>query len=150
MALIQMVNARPNAQSLQRATAADSQQYLLLQSHLGVAAVKLIGDVLIGRAVLLDVRVEQIERDAAHLRAPDLRGDIASRVLDLDDQRSALTVAFECQRQVMKIVVPVLLLLPSGFVQILAKVSLLVEQSNAYERHTKIARGFKMIPGENA
>ena len=77
MALVQMVNARPDAQRLQRATPADAQHHLLLQAHLGVAAVKLIGDVLIGRAVLLDVRVEQIERDAA-LRAPDLRGDLAA------------------------------------------------------------------------
>src|SRR6266545_1130974 len=150
MSLVQMVNARLNAQRLERATAADAQHHLLLQSHLGVAAVKLKGDSLIGRGVLLDVRIEQVERDATHLRAPDLRGDFAAGILDFDDQRLAVTVAFERQRQVVKIVVPVFLLLPPGFVQVLSKVSLLVKQSDGDERHAQIARRFQMTPGENA
>ena len=50
----------------------------------------------------------------------------------------------------MKIVVLVLLLLQSGFVQVLAKISLLVKQSDGDERHAQIARRFQVIPGENA
>ena len=95
MALVQMVNARLNSQRLQGATTADAQHHLLLETHLPVAAVKLIGDVLIGTAVLRDVGVEQVERNAPHLRAPDLRGDLAARICDFNDQGGAVAIAFK-------------------------------------------------------
>ena len=49
----------------QRAHAADAEQQLLAQAVLAVAAVQAVGDVAVVLRVLLDVGVEQQQRDAA-------------------------------------------------------------------------------------
>ena len=61
-----------------RPDAADAEQHLLQQPVLAAAAVQPVGDLALGRRVLLDVGVEQQQRDPADLRLPDL-GDAAAR-----------------------------------------------------------------------
>ena len=58
--------------------------------------------------------------------------------------------AFAGQRKGLKIVVFVRLLLPSGGVEVLTKVPLLVQQADAHQRHTQIAGGLQMIAGQHA
>ena len=60
----------------QRADAADAEQHLLQQPVLAAAAVEPVGDVALGRLVVLDVGVEQQQRHPADLGLPDL-GDAA-------------------------------------------------------------------------
>ena len=62
-----------------RAHAADAEQHLLQQPVLGAAAVEPVGDLALGRRVVLDVGVEQQQRDPADLRPPDLRVQRARR-----------------------------------------------------------------------
>ena len=62
-----------------RADAADAEQHLLAQPVLGVAAVQPVGDGADDLAVLLDVGVEQQQRDAADLGDPDAGGQRLAR-----------------------------------------------------------------------
>jgi hypothetical protein len=76
------------------------------------------------------VGVEQVEGDAPDLSFPDSGGDAAVRILDLDDGRRAVRAAGRLDRKVVKIVVLVRLLLPSGFVEVLAS-NLLIQSPTA-------------------
>ena len=69
----QTVGERP--ERLERVDAADAEHDLLADAELLVAAVERAGDRAVGRGVLLEVRVEQEERDAADLHPPELRAD---------------------------------------------------------------------------
>ena len=57
------------------ADAADAQDDFLLDAHFGSAAVELGGDFAIGGGVFLEIGVEQIERNAADVGAPDFAED---------------------------------------------------------------------------
>ena len=66
------------AYGAQRADAADAEQHLLLQPVVAAAAVEPVGDLALGRRVLLDVGVEQQQRHPADLRPPDLGAQAAA------------------------------------------------------------------------
>ena len=65
-----------DADRLERAHAADAEQHVLREAHVGVADVQARGDPAGGAVVLGPVGVEQEERDAADVDAPDLRDDL--------------------------------------------------------------------------
>ena len=50
----------------------------------------------------------------------------------------------------MEIVGYVGFLLPSGLTQVLAEIALLIEQADAHQRHTEIARRLDMIARQHA
>jgi hypothetical protein len=70
---------------------------LLAQARLVVAAVQLGRDGAVLRPVLVDVGVEQVERDAAHLDAPGAQVERAGRHLQRDLERLAARVAHELE-----------------------------------------------------
>ena len=75
----------------QRPHAADAEQHLLQQPVLAAAAVEPVGDLALGRRVVLDVGVEQQQRHPADLRLPDLRVQrAAAGQVDRDLQRRAV------------------------------------------------------------
>ena len=83
-----------------RADATDAEQHLLQQSVVSAAAVQPVGDLALRRRVVLDVRVEHEQRDAADLRAPDLcaHGAVVGET-DTDLDRLAVLLAQERQRK---------------------------------------------------
>jgi len=99
--------------------------------------------------VAVDVRVEQVERHAAHLHAPDLHRDGHERavlVSELDDGAHWLGV----QRHPRRIVLRVALLLPVGVGQALPEVTLAVEEADTDQRDTEVGRRLEMVAGEHA
>ena len=151
VAFVHVIDGGLQTQGLQRAIAADAEQDLLADAHLAVAAVELVGDVAILRAGIgANVGVEQVERDAADLHPPDLRIDRVPARSHLDHQRLAVASRDRAQRQIVKVVVLVCFLLPARLVQVLAEVSLLIEQPDADQRNAQIAGRLQMIAGENA
>ena len=71
VALVQVADFRAPPEHVQRSQPADPQQQLLANPHVAVAAVQPAGDRAVGRLVLLDVGVEQEQRDPTHLHLPD-------------------------------------------------------------------------------
>ena len=150
VAFVHVAEGRRDAQGGQGAHAADAQDDLLLQAHFRIAAVELVGDVLVVVLIGGDVGVEQIERNAPHLHLPDLRVDVAARKIHADAERLAVRVRLRLHRHVIEIVVGVALLLPAVGVERLAEVALLIQQAHADERDAQIAGRFEMVAGENA
>ena len=50
----------------------------------------------------------------------------------------------------MEVVVLVKFLLPAGLVEVLAEIALLVEKSDAHDRHAEVARGLQVVAGQDA
>ena len=75
MALVRVEDLACLADRFERAYAADAEQDLLAQPVLGVAAVQTVGDVAFIVGVVVDVGVEQVERDPPdHRHARSARG----------------------------------------------------------------------------
>jgi len=88
VALVHVEDDGLEAERAQRAHAADAEHDLLPDAVLLVAAVELVGDVLDVGRVLGDVGVEQVQRHASHVRAPDLHDRRASGEVHLDTHRA--------------------------------------------------------------
>ena len=151
VALVHMVDGRLDAHSLQRAITADAQQDFLADAEVLIAAVQLVRDVAILRArVLRDVGIEQIERRAPHVGPPDARVDRAAGEIDADREWRAVRRADRVQGEIIEVIVLVRLLLPSGLIEVLAEVTLLVEQAHADQGNAQVAGGLDVIAGEDA
>ena len=149
MPLVHVEHRRLEAERAQRAHAADAEHELLPQPVRAVAAVEPVGDRARPVRVAVDVGVEQVERHAADLRAPDLRahGDERAVVVrDLDGDGRAL----ERERQPRRVVLRIALALPVGLVELLAEVALAVEEPDADERHAEVGRRLQVVAGEHA
>ncbi len=143
-----MIDRGLQAERLQGAVAADPEHDFLFEAHLGSAAVELVGDVAVFGPVLDYIGVQQVERNAAHHRAPDLGRDLV--VSQLHGKRAPVGAALQRDRQVLKVVVLIRFLLPAGGVKVLAKVALLIKQPDAHQGHAQVAGGLQMIAGQHA
>ena len=117
------------------ARAADAEDDLLLDAHLDVAAVEVLGDVAVGPVVLGEVRVEQVQRHATDIALPDADGHLATGQFDL---HAILLVGFgvdqATDRLIRKVEIGVGFLLVAVGVEVLVEVSAPVEQAHAAER----------------
>ena len=133
------------------AHAADAEEHLLAKPVLGVAAVQPVGDGADDLAVLLDVGVEQQQRDPADLGDPDARGErLLVGQADHDLRDRAVLLAQQRQRQAVGVEDRVGLLLPAVAGQGLAEVAVAVEQPDADDRHAEVARGLEVVAGQDA
>ena len=130
---------------LQRPIAANAQHDLLLQTHFQISPIQLVGDLPIFRRIFRKIGVQQKQSQPAHIDRPHLSGNRAVRQFDLH-----ANLGHRVDRQSMKVVVLVRLLLPARSIEILAKVALLIQQSHSHQRQSQIARCFQMIPRQYA
>ena len=130
---------------------ADAEQHLLQQPVLAAAAVEPVGDVAVGGVVLLDVGVEQQQRDPADLRHPDLGVQHAPPGRrDGTWTGVAVRLLQQGQRQAVGVERRVVLLLPAVAGQGLAEVAVPVEQADADDRHAEVAGRLEVVAGEDA
>ncbi len=135
----------------QRTDTPDAQQHLLEQPVVGPAAVEPVGHPPLGRLVVLDVRVEQQQRDPSDLRLPDLR--VQRATLGQTDghlHRHPRRIGQLGQGEPVRVDARVPLLLPAVPGQRLHEVPGPVEQADADDRHAEVARGLEMVAGEDA
>ncbi len=135
VALVEVHDAGLDAERVQRPHAADAEQRVLPQPHLGVADVEPRGDPAVGDAVLRPVGVEQQERHAADVDAPDLGDDVAPDERHGDGERLAVAVGHERGGHAVGIGVDPVLVLPAGAVDALAEVAVAVHQPDRDQRH---------------
>src|SRR3954453_23436545 len=144
VALVQVEHRRVDAEPPQRAHAPDPENELLPQAVTAVAAVEPVGDRPRPIRVAVDVAVEQVERDPADLRPPDLgaHGNEGARVVgELDHRRDRL----ERQRQSLRVVVRIALRLPVVRIELLPEVALAIEEPHRHQWDAEIRRGFQVI-----
>ena len=139
-----------DAEGAEGPDAAHAEEDLLLDAHLLVAAVEGRGDEAVLGAVLLDVRVEEVERGAADLDLPDLGRDEAARQVHgyLDGVTPGVEAAVD--GHVVPVVLGVGLLLEAVRVEVLLEVALPVEEAHADEGQAHVARGLHVVAREDA
>ena len=151
VAFVHVEDGGLEAHRLQGAHAADAEHDLLADAGIDIAAVERIGDIAILRQNIFgDVGIEQIERDAAHVEPPDLNVDLAGGQPDGDLKVLPGGVLNGHERQRVEVVDGIALLLPSIGIEVLAEVTLLVEQTQADQRIVLIAGRFQMVAREHA
>ena len=147
--LVHVADSRLDAQGVEGAQTADTEQDLLADAHLAVAAVEAGGDLAILGAVLLDVGVQQIEGDQADLDRPDAGEDRAVRIGDLNRQGVFGAVDEWTDRHEVEVVLRIVLHLPAVGVEDLVKIALAVEETDADERQSQVAGRFEVIAGQH-
>ena len=135
MALVGVEHLRRQSESTQGAHTGDAKHHLLAQSVLNVASVESVGDAW---------RVEQIQRNAANIGAPD------SHVDGLASEVEAHVQIGVGQRHARGLEPREPLLLPTVGVEALAEIALAVEQTNSNQRYAKIGRGLEVIARQHA
>ena len=149
---IHVVDRGLQADRLQGAVAADPQQDLLPDSHLAVSAVQLVGDAAVFRSRVVGEcwypAGTEGTRPTCTLQTCACTGCPARSTSTITGLPSG--PMSHADRQIVKIVVHVRFLLPAGLAEILAEVSLLVEQSDAHQWHAQVAGRLQMIAGQNA
>ena len=150
MAFVDVADLRPWMQRLHDPPAADAEQDLLHQPRLGAASVELCRDAAIRRAVQKIVAVQQVELHPPHGRLPHAQMDGAARQPEPYAQPSALFMKDWLDRHHRRVVVRVELLLHALGVDDLAKIALLVQQSDPDNGNVEIAGCLQVIPGQDA
>ena len=100
--------------------------------------------------VLGALGVEQVERDAADVDAPDLRGDLDVADRDGDRDRLAVVAGDERGGQAVRVGVDPVLVLPAAGVDALAEVAVAVQEADRDQRPGAVGRLLEDVAGERA
>ena len=87
MTLVEVEDAGLDPERAQRPHGADPEQPVLPEARERVALVQARGDPAVDRVVLVELGVEEVERDAADLDAPDVERDLAPGERERQPQR---------------------------------------------------------------
>ena len=118
---------------------------------LAAAAVEAVGDLALGRRVLLDVGVEHQQRDTADVRLPDVGAQCPlARQGQRHLGRGAVLLAQQREGEFVRIEDRVLLLLPAVPREGLAEVAVPVEEPDADEGDAEVAGRLEVVAGEDA
>ena len=148
--LVEVKPAYLDAHRRKRAHPTDAEQQVLRQAKLGGADVQTRCDPA-GRArVLRPVAVQQIERDAADIDAPDLGAHTLAADRHSHGQRRTVGAADERRRKTVRVGVDPVLVLEAVGVDALAEVALAVEQADPDERQGVVGSLFEEVPGERS
>ena len=146
--LVHVEHRRREAEPPEDAHPADAEHELLPDPVHPVAAVENVGHIARPVGVAADLRVEEVERNAPDLRAPDTEADrdeLAAFVCELDDGCHR----HELERQAARVVARVALDLPVVLVEPLAEVAAPVEETDRDERDAELRRRLQVVAGED-
>src|SRR5205085_8551579 len=114
-------------------------------------AVKGIRDIAVLREnVFRDIGVQKIQRDSPNADLPDLDEYITRRQFDRDLEVLVVDGFDGDQRQSVKIVNRIPLLLPAVRIEKLPEISLLVQKADPDQREILVARRLQMVAGEDS
>ncbi len=145
MALVGVEHLGADAERVEGTHAADAKQDLLAQPVFGVAAVEPVGDLADLVGVVVDVGVEQVERDAAHVGPPHLGVEWLPGEVDGDPHPLAVG-----ESHGPRVEVGVVLQLPAVGVLGLAEVAVAVEEPDGDQGHAEVAGRLEVVAGEDA
>ena len=150
VALVEVQHAGLDPERAERAHRAEAEQPVLAEARERVPLVEPGGDPPVERVVLLELGVEEVERDAPDLRPPDVERDLAAEERERERERAAVLVAHLNRRKPLgHDLRPVLVLQPRP-VDALLEVPLAVEQPDPDHRQREVARRLEDVAGERA
>jgi hypothetical protein len=143
--LVHVEDLRLQAEGLESADASHPEDDLLPDALLLPATVEPVGDEPVLVRVVLDVGVEQEQRDPADRRPP--QGDVDVDAADVDLHPYALD---RLERHLVRVEAGEPLLLPAAVVERLAEVAVVVEQPDPDQGHPQVAGRLEVVPCEDA
>ena len=150
VAFVEMIDARRDAQGLQRPHAAHAGHQFLADAGAVVAAVEPGGQLAVLGAVARHVAIQQVELHPADVHQPDLGQQLAGAGVDADGDRLAVGAQGGLHRQVLDLRVEILLVLPAVDVEMLLEIALVVEQPDGHQRHAQPAGALDVVAGKHA
>src|SRR5579872_6767683 len=145
MAFVEMKDVDINFHSFQSSPATHSESYFLQHSTLWLGVIKLARDTTITRAVERMVRVQEKKVDPAHVCMPDAQQDRSSGQFDWHAQPSSALLTNRENWHHGRIVVRECFELSAAFVQDLAEVSLLKQETYSNHRNGEVARRLEKV-----
>ena len=146
---VQVPHGGGHPERAQRAQAADAEDHFLAHPRGLIPAVQAMGDVTIRGDVLGAIGVEQIDRNAAHLRLPQPRDDLAPGDAHRDLEPLARRIAHRLDRQIARVALAIFGLLHPVVVDGLSEIPLLVQKPHRHEVGALVARRLAVVPGEH-
>src|SRR5439155_324914 len=147
---VRVPGGRVVSQRPERPHAADAQNPLLPQSQVGPTGVQPMTQPTVRWVILLEVRVEQKNRHAAHHDPPRTDAHVAPREAHRGEAGVALRPAHRLERRRVHVEALLRVLLPSVEPQSLVRVSLDIEQADADQWEAQVRRRLALVPGEHA
>ena len=134
----------------EHAHAADAEDRFLPQPVIRAARVELVGEAPVGGIVLLEIRVEEEQRDATDAQPPRPDMDAASPAADRSEPGDAIHALQPLQRGQVGVERVVRIFLPAVRPQRLVEVAVRVHQPDADEGDPEFRRRLEMVPREHA
>src|SRR5688572_1918488 len=94
-----MINGRLDPELSQQTNTADAEHLFLHDTRFGVATVEVAGDHAVDLAVRLDVRIQQIKRNASDLSDPRLCVHLASSNMNRHPNMLAVCIHYRLYRE---------------------------------------------------
>jgi len=149
VALVHVIDRWLFAKFVEKFYAADTEENLLVDTHILVTAIDAAADVAVMGFIGRNIGVEQIECSAANLEAPCLCKNFTLCYINRNDQVIALSIGHFFNRKAFRVLKRVVFGLPSILVEVLAEVALFVKQGNANKINAKVAGRFQVVSGKN-
>jgi hypothetical protein len=147
VALIHVVGADMEAERLEDAHAADTQDDLLLQAALGISAIEAVCDRTIPHVVLVEIRVEQEDRHAMTKgRAESVEPRADPHLSSLDGYRDHRTERLRPRLDVPRVRV---IDLASRGINFLPQVAGPARERHKHDRQFKVGAGSGRVPGKH-
>ena len=150
MSLVAVINVLLDTQLLQRQDTADTQQDFLLQTVLPVATIQLVGDAAVELAVQVIVRIQQIERHAAHIDTPYVGMHIVIQVRNVDDDLLAILIQHAVDGQLTEVLSLIVGNLLTVHGQSLREIAVTVEEAHATHVDVAVRSLFQVVAGQYA
>ena len=150
MSLVEVIHARLDSHRPQRPNATKAEHRVLRQPDGTNPVVQPCRHPSAQRGVLVEVRVEQVQRHPPDIGPPYL--DLELEVMDGhgDLERPPVRAADRYHRQTFGVTLDPILLLVAGRIGALVEVPVLVEEANADHRQPHVAGLLQDVPGEDA
>gem|GEM_PF-2602103 len=145
VAFVEMADLGIQTEGSQQTPTDNAENVFLTQPQFGSAAVQLAGDARIRGRIGGIVGVEEIEPGAPHFHLPGANPQFHPGERNRQPHPLAIGITQRLDGQLAGLVVRVESQLRAAGIELLAEVTLLVEQADADHRHAQIAGGFQLI-----
>src|SRR5436190_4925618 len=135
-----MINRWIDIEFPEQPDTSDAQYLLLHDTGFGIASVKMARDHAVDRGVLIDVRVEQVERDPPDSCEPCLGVDFASTYMDHHRGSLPTYINYRFDSEAAVEYVRVMFFLPTVVRDVLPEISVPVKKADSDERNVQVAR----------
>src|SRR5579871_467372 len=143
-----MTNLGVKTERVQQLPSANSKDPLLRESQLRAATVKFIGNSASCGGVLRLIGIEEIQSDAANVDLPSAQPEFGSWEIHEQAHPLPIRAAHGFDRQLAGVIVRVQSPLIPRSINLLTKISLLIQQADCSYRHAQIAGRLQLVTGD--